>query len=135
MSRGVTLDHIAIAVGDLEQALSLYRAALGLAADQCGAVERFQDMRLAFLELGETSIELLQGATEESVISAFVKTRGSGVHHLAVRVADVEAEVRRLRAAGVRLVEPAPRPGAHGTRVAFVHPKSVGGVLLELVEK
>ena len=127
------LHHVAIAVESLAEARAAYEQALGLAASE---VEHVADQKVNVLVLyaGRQRIELVEPASADSPISAFLAKRGGGLHHLAWRVDDVAAAIARLRAAGVRMIDDAPRPGAHGTRIAFVHPKSTGGVLMELVE-
>lgn len=133
--RGLVRDlhHVAIAVPSLEEARSLYVGALGLAA---GDVEHVPDQKVDVLVLraGSQRVELVQPAAEDSPVSRFLERTGGGIHHLAWRVDDLPAALERLTAAGVRLIDEAPRPGAHGTRVAFLHPKATGGVLMELVE-
>lgn len=125
---GVTgLDHIGVAVTSLEQALALY-ATLGLAPS---GFDEADQSKIAFLPIGDTRIELLEGLTPDSPISKSVAKRGPGIHHLCFRVADVHAAYAKLKAAGAQLIDPAPRPGAHGCTVFFVHPKSGGGVLME----
>lgn len=121
------LDHIGVAVADLDHALTLY-AALGLSPS---GFDEADQSRIAFLPIGDTRIELLEGIGAESPISRFVAKRGPGIHHLCFRVADVHAAHARLKAAGLELLDPAPRPGAHGCTVFFVHPRSCGGVLME----
>ena len=128
------LDHVGVAVRSLEQALAPYRDGLGLAVQEIEEVATEQ-VRVAFLPAGDTRIELLEPTSAESAIARFLDRRGEGIHHLCFQVDDIEAALRRLRAAGVRLVDEVPRPGAGGCRVAFVHPKGMGGVLVELVEK
>lgn len=128
------LDHIGIAVKDLEKALMLYEYLYGLKA---GPVEVHKEYRvkLAFLPIGETRIELLEGLDEESPITKFIAKRGEGVHHLTFEVEDLEKALEILAGKGIELIDKAPRTGAHGDRVAFLHPKSTGGVLVELCEK
>lgn len=127
------LHHVAIAVESLAQARKAYEGALGLAA---GAVEHVADQKVNVLVLyaGAQRIELVEPASPDSPVSAFLARRGGGIHHLAWQVDDVAAAIAKLSAAGVRMIDAAPRPGAHGTRIAFVHPQSTGGVLMELVE-
>ncbi len=127
----IRIDHIGIAVPDLEDAVATYRA-LGF------TVERIEDVptekvRAAFLPLGDAHLELLEPTEPASVIARFLEKR-SGIHHVCIVVDDIEAELARLKAQGVALVDEAPRPGAGGSRVAFVHPRAAGGVLLELKE-
>jgi methylmalonyl-CoA/ethylmalonyl-CoA epimerase len=127
------LHHVAIAVPSLAEARAAYEGALGLAAS---AIEHVADQRVNVLVLraGDQRIELVEPASPDSPISAFLARRGAGIHHLAWQVDDVAAAIAHLRRAGVRMIDEAPRPGAHGTRIAFVHPQSTGGVLMELVE-
>jgi methylmalonyl-CoA epimerase len=128
------IDHVGVAVTSLEAALPLFRDALGFRHHETETVET-EKVRVAILYAGESRVELLEPMSAESPISKFLESRGPGIHHLAYRVADVAGEVERLRAAGLRFIEPAPRPGAQGCRVAFLHPKSAGGILTELVER
>lgn len=127
------LDHVAIAVSDLDQALALYRDAFGLPV---GGIETVEDqaVRTAFVGEEPGRIELLCPTRPDSAVGRFLEKRGEGLHHVAVRVHDIERAVAELKARGVPLIDAEPRRGAHGTRVAFVHPKGGRGVLLELVE-
>jgi methylmalonyl-CoA epimerase len=127
------LDHIGVAVKDLEEQLALYRDVLGLAGIHVEDVPS-ENARVGFVPLGESEIELLEPTSADGVLARFIDKRGEGVHHIAVRVDDCAAALASLRAAGVRTVDEAPRPGSRGTKVAFVHPSATGGVLLELVE-
>ncbi|RLB80710.1 MAG: methylmalonyl-CoA epimerase [Deltaproteobacteria bacterium] len=124
------IDHIGIAVSDLDSAKRFYTSALGLKVER---EETLQGMRIAFIPVGGVNLELIQSDTEEGVIAKFIAKRGEGVHHIAYEVADVSAALDELKAQGVKLVDEVPRAGAHGTEVAFVHPKSSYGVLSELV--
>ncbi|MBI4870805.1 MAG: methylmalonyl-CoA epimerase [Candidatus Riflebacteria bacterium] len=128
------LDHIGIAVRDLDRALALYRDVLGMkhlgTFDDAG-----RQLRAAVMECGDVHLELLVPATPESVIGRFLEKRGEGIHHLCFEVDDIRAALAGLEAAGLRLVDREPRPGVGGHLVAFVHPASTGGVLLEVVEK
>lgn len=126
------LDHIGVAVHSIDERLAFYRA-LGLVASGREVVAS-QKVEVAFLPLGGTRIELLEPTAEDSPIAGFLARRGEGLHHLAVRVDDVEAVMARLREVGVTLLSDTPQPGAHGSRICFVHPKSTGGVLLELCD-
>lgn len=130
---GLKLDHIGIAVANLEAALRPYREALGLAPERVEDVPS-EGVRAAFFALGDTYLELLEPLDASGPIAGFLAKRGEGIHHLAVAVPDVEAAMARAQAAGLRLLSDEPRPGAGGTRVCFVHPKDLGGVLLEFVE-
>ena len=128
------LDHIGIAVEDLDAAIDLYREKLGFDVEAIEEVPVF-GVKVAFLPLGEGKVELVQPVSGDSAMARFLEKRGPGFHHLCFRVQDIRAELVRLEAAGVRLVDREPREGAHGTLVAFLHPKSTGGVLIELVEQ
>jgi methylmalonyl-CoA/ethylmalonyl-CoA epimerase len=126
-----TLDHIGIAVKDLAQALAFYRDALGLEVEAPEDVAS-QHVRAHFIRVGESSLELLEATAPESPIARYVDKRGPGIHHITLRVDDIHAALARLKAKGVRLVDESPRPGAEGALVAFVHPSSAHGVLVEL---
>jgi methylmalonyl-CoA epimerase len=129
-----TLDHIGIAVSNLSEALAFYRDALGLEVESPEEVPS-QRVRAHFIPVGESAIELLEATTEDSPIARYVGKRGPGLHHITLRVDDIEAALAQLRARGVRLIDETPRAGAHGSRVAFVHPSSAHGVLIELTQK
>lgn len=126
------IDHVGIVVRDIQQALEAYQIALGLPLKEVVDVPD-QQVRVAFLPVGESNIELVQPTTDDSGVARFLEKRGEGVHHLCLEVEDIEAALQQLRAHGVPLIDQQPRPGAHG-RVAFVHPKGMGGVLIELVQ-
>ncbi len=126
------IDHIGIAVRDIEQALQVYQVALGLPVQDVVDVPD-QQVRVAFLPLGESNIELVQPSTDDSGTARFIEKRGEGIHHICVQVDDIEAALAQLKANGVPLIDQEPRAGAHG-RVAFVHPKGTHGELLELEE-
>jgi methylmalonyl-CoA/ethylmalonyl-CoA epimerase len=130
--RGV--HHIAIVVPSIAEARKTYEGVLGLSAS---APEYVADQKVNVLVTyaGEQRIELVEPAAPDSPVTRFLEKTGGGLHHVAYRVDDVAAAIAALKAAGVRLIDEAPRPGAHGTRIAFVHPKSTGGVLSELVEE
>ncbi len=128
------INHIGVAVENITEAARFYKDALGLAVEGEETVAG-QKVRVAFLTVGETRIELLEPTAEDSPVKKFMDGKGPGVHHLAFDVDDIEAELARLKAAGVRLIDETPRPGAHGTRIAFVHPKEARGVLVELTEQ
>jgi methylmalonyl-CoA/ethylmalonyl-CoA epimerase len=127
------IEHIGIATRSLDDALKFWRDALGLEVKHTEVVED-QGVRVAMLPLGEPRIELLEPMGEESPVAKFLEKRGAGIHHIAVRVPDIRAALARLKAGGARLIDEEPRTGAGGCLVAFVHPASTGGVLLELVE-
>jgi methylmalonyl-CoA/ethylmalonyl-CoA epimerase len=125
------IDHLGIAVRDLAQAEPLYEALLG-APSTGREVVASEAVEVSFFTVGESRIELLQPTGPESPIAKAIEKRGEGVHHVCFKVDDIEAEVARLRARGFQFVGAAPRPGAGGAVVAFIHPKSAGGVLIEL---
>jgi len=129
-----TLDHIAVAVPDLEEVLATWRDVLGL-EEQGRELVAAQGVTVAFLDAGGARLELLEPTGPDTPVGRHLARRGPGLHHVAFEVDDLEEALAALKARGVRLVDSEPRPGAHGTRVAFVHPKTTGGVLLELVEK
>lgn len=126
-----TIDHIGIALGDLETALGFYRDALGLEVRPAEEVAS-QKVRAHVLPLGDAALELLEPTSPDSPIARFVAKRGPGIHHLTLRVDDIAAALDELRARGVRLIDETPREGAEGALIAFVHPASTGGVLIEL---
>jgi methylmalonyl-CoA/ethylmalonyl-CoA epimerase len=126
-----TLDHIGIAVGDINGSLGFFRDALGLGVDAPEDVPS-QAVRVTFLPAGEASIELLEPTAADSAVARYLSRRGAGMHHVAFRVDDIRAALAELKARGVRLIDETPRPGAHGSLVAFIHPSAAGGVLVEL---
>ena len=129
-----TLDHIGIAVADLGEALQFYRDALGLEIDAPEEVAS-QRVRAHFIPVGESAIELLEATAEDSPIAKYVAKRGPGIHHITLRVDDIRATLARLKEKGVRLIDESPREGAHGSLVAFIHPSSAHGVLVELKQR
>jgi methylmalonyl-CoA epimerase len=128
------LHHVAIVVPSIAEARAGYVDLLGMVA---GAPEHVPDQKVNVLvcRAGEQRIELVEPAAGDSPVSGFLAKRGGGLHHLAYRVSDIEEALERLRASGVRLIDERPRPGAHGTWIAFVHPSAVQGVLTELVQE
>jgi len=128
------IDHIGIATRGIDDAAKFYREVLGLEVAETEEVAE-QKVRAAMLPIGESRIELLEATSEDSPISRFLEKRGPGIHHLAVRVDDIQAALADLKQKGARLIDEEPRRGAGGCLVAFVHPSSTGGVLLELVQK
>jgi methylmalonyl-CoA/ethylmalonyl-CoA epimerase len=127
------IDHIGIATRGIQDAMTFYRDALGLEVSEPEEVAD-QEVRVAMLPIGESRIELLEGTSADSPIARFLEKRGPGIHHIAVRVDDIRAALANLKQKGARLIDEEPRTGAGGCLVAFVHPSSTGGVLLELVE-
>lgn len=130
--RRPVLDHIGIAVRSLDAA-KIY-AALGLSIDHVEAVET-QGVKTAFISVGDANLELLEPLSPQSPVGKFIEKRGEGIHHICFRVDDLEAHLRHLQQKGFRLINEAPVPGAHGCRVAFLHPAAGNGVLIELSEK
>ncbi len=127
-----TIDHIGIAVRSIEERVGLYRA-LGL-EPRGGEEVAGQKVRVAFLPVEGTRLELLEPTAEDSPVAAFIAKRGEGLHHICFRVEDIRATMRQLEAEGFQLLSPEPLPGAHGSLVCFVHPRSGGGVLIELAQ-
>src|SRR5258705_3785285 len=125
------LDHIGIAVRDLPAALAFYRDALGLEIEGSEDVSS-QRVRAHFVPVGESSLELLEATTPDSAIAKYIEQRGPGLHHITLRVDDIAAALHQLKARGVRLIDEQPRPGAEDALVAFIHPSSAHGVLVEL---
>jgi len=128
------IDHIGIAVDSIEKWLEYYENVLGL--EYAGSEEvAEQKVRVAFFKIGESRIELLEPTTDDSPIAKFLETRGGGIHHIAIKVNGIKAALARHRETGARLIDNEPRIGAHNMLIAFIHPKSSGGVLLELCEE
>jgi methylmalonyl-CoA/ethylmalonyl-CoA epimerase len=127
------IDHIGVAVEDLDDAIRLYRDRLGMPLEHRETVEEF-GVEAVLLGAGESHVELLRPVTSDSAIGRFLERHGPGMHHLAYRTEDIDSALESVRAAGLRLIDEQPRNGIQGSRVAFVHPKSTGGVLTELVE-
>lgn len=127
------IDHVGVAVSDMDAALSLYRDALGLPLAHRETVEE-QGVDAALLDVGDGHVELLAPLGPETPVGKYLAKRGPGLHHVAYAVADIEAELSRLRDAGLRLIDESPRTGIRDSRVAFVHPGAVGGVLTEIVQ-
>jgi len=128
------LDHIGIAVKHLESATALYSKLLGRSPGHRERVED-QEVELVVFNVGGQEIELLQGTSNDSPISKFIEKRGEGIHHLSLEVQDIEQALATVKADGFVLIDDQPRRGAQGTKIAFIHPKSTGGVLIELVER
>lgn len=127
------IEHIGIAVKSLEQAIPYYENILGL---KCYAIEEVADQKVktAFFKIGQTKIELLESTSPDGTIASFIEKRGEGIHHIAFATNDVTAALADAEAKGVRLIDKAPRKGAEGLNIAFLHPKSTIGVLTELCE-
>jgi methylmalonyl-CoA/ethylmalonyl-CoA epimerase len=127
------INHIAIAVNNLEEAAKFYQEVMGLTLSGIEVVTA-QKTKVGFFKIGESNIELVQPAEPDSPLVKFLETKGQGIHHICLEVDDIDAEVKTFLEKGATMVDQKPRPGAHNTRVAFVHPKSSGGVLIELCE-
>ena len=131
----VGMDHVGVAVKNLDEAIALYRDVLGFRLEDVHILTE-RKVRVAFLSTGgETNIELLEPIGSDSPVAKFLENRGEGIQHLAMRVKNIEAVLAKLKQKGVMLVDEKPRMGAEGAKIAFVHPKSTKGVLLELVER
>lgn len=135
MAQHVRLNHLAIAVADLNAALTFYRDALGLQVERVENVET-ESVAVAFLPLGdgESEIEILQPTRDDTGVAKWLAKHGPGMHHLCIQVADIEATLARLAAHGAELINPQPVQKPDGTRYAFIHPRSAFGVLVELYE-
>jgi methylmalonyl-CoA/ethylmalonyl-CoA epimerase len=128
------IDHVGIAVTSIKEALPYYRDVLGL--EYTGSEEvAEQKVRVAFLKIGESRFELLEPTSPDSTIAKFLETRGPGIHHIGVKVSDIQASLSDHKKAGSKLIDNEPRVGAHKMKIAFVHPKSTFGVLLELCQE
>ena len=128
------IDHIGIAVTNLQESLSFWETSLGIELHGIEEVAE-QNVRTAFLPVGGTEIELLEPTSADSSVARFIEKHGEGLHHIAIRVDDIEATLAELKAKGIQLIDETPRNGAGGARIAFVHPKATHGVLLELCER
>lgn len=128
------VDHIGIAVKSIEEALKFYEGALGI---KCTGQEVVEDQKVktAFLPVGDTEVELLESTSEDGTIAKFIEKKGEGLHHLAFRVDNIEKALDELKAQGVRLIDEKPRLGAGGAKIAFIHPKSTNGILVEISER
>jgi methylmalonyl-CoA/ethylmalonyl-CoA epimerase len=127
------INHIGIAVNSIEASLSFYRDTLGMDFEGDEVVAE-QKVKVAFLAVGESRIELLEPTAEDSPVAKFLAKNGEGVHHIAYEVDDLVVALADLEKSGVRLIDKTPRTGAHGTSIAFLHPKATGGVLTELCQ-
>jgi methylmalonyl-CoA epimerase len=128
------VDHIGIAVPNLQEAIKFYEEVLGL---KCEGIEEVpeQKVRVAFLPVGDSEIELLESTDPEGAIAKFIESRGPGIQHIALRVDNIEKALEELKQKGIRLIDEKPRYGAGGAKIAFVHPKATNGVLLEISER
>ena len=123
--------HIGVAVSDTDQAASFYSEMLDL---PCDHQENLGELKISFVPVGATNIELVQSTTPDGVIAKHIEKRGEGIQHVAYEVENIDEALAELKAKGVRLLDQEPRPGAHGARIAFIHPKATNGVLTELCE-
>lgn len=132
--KATVIDHIGVAVKNIDESLKFWEGTLGI---KCHGVEEVaeQKVKTAFLPVEDTEIELLEGTSPDSPVSKFIEAKGEGIHHLAIRVDNLEAALAELKEKGVRLIDEKPRCGAGGAKIAFLHPKATGGILLELSER
>ena len=127
------IEHLGIAVQNLEESIKYYEEVLGL---KCYSIEEVKDQKVktAFFKIGDTKIELLESTSPDGPIGKFIEKKGQGIHHIAYAVEDIEGSLAEVKDKGVRLIDETPRMGAEGLHIAFLHPKSTGGVLTELCE-
>ena len=128
------IDHIGIAAKSIDQVAPFWTTILGLKMEGKETVEE-QKATTAFLPLGESELEILESTSPDGALAKFIETRGEGIQHIALRVDNIEEALKELKAKGVRLIDEKPRRGAGGAKIAFIHPKSTNGVLLELSER
>lgn len=128
------VDHIGIAVQNLEETLQFYTETLGIELHGTEIVEE-QKVRVAFLPVGDTEIELLESTEPDGPIAKFIEKKGEGIQHIALRVDNIEVAIEEMKAKGVKMIDEKPRYGAGGAKIAFCHPKSTKGVLVELTER
>ena len=128
------VDHIGIAVKSIDEALKFYEDILGIKCVSQEVVEE-QKVKVAFLPVGDTEVELLESKDEEGPIAKFIEKKGEGIQHIAYKVDDIERSIEELKAKGVRMIDEKPRYGAGGAKIAFLHPKSTFGVLIELCQR
>ena len=128
------IEHLGIAVESIEESLKIYEALLGTSCYKIESVES-EYVKTAFLQVGESKIELLEATNSDSAIGKFLSKKGKGIHHIAFDVADIESEIKRLTTAGFELIHNSPKDGADNKLIAFLHPKSTDGVLVELCQE
>lgn len=126
------IDHIGIAVRNLDEAIKTFKA-LGFELEEIEEVKE-QKVKVAMFPVGESRIELLEATSDDSVIAKFIASRGEGIHHIAISVENIESGLKRVKDSGIKLIDEKPRFGVGGKRIAFLHPKSTHGVLIEFVE-
>jgi len=127
------LDHVAIAVSNIEETVAVYGPILGLKVEHIKVVDQ-QKVKIAILKAGDSKIELLEPTSTESTVAKFLQIRGEGIHHIALEVSGIEAHLKDLKDKGMTLIDEKPRPGAEARKIAFIHPRSTRNVLIELVE-
>ena len=127
------INHVAIVVEDIDQAMAFWRDGLGLEIEHIKEIPE-QESRVAFLPLGESEIELVEPTTDDSGVARFMTKRGPGMHHVCLEVEDINGSLEHLRESGIRLINETPRRGSDGKLYAFIHPESTNGVLVELYE-
>lgn len=128
------VDHIGVAVRSISEVLPFYESTLGLKLEGIESVDE-QKVKVAFLKIGDTKIELLEPTSEDSPVAKFIEKRGEGIHHLALGVDDIKKRLEDLKENGIKMIDETPRNGAGGASIAFLHPKAANGVLVELCEK
>lgn len=128
------LDHIGIAVKNMEESLAFYRDTLGISAGGTEIIED-QKVKVAFLPLGDTELELLESTSPDGPVAKFIEKRGEGIQHIALRVENIEEALKELKEKGFQLIDQKPRYGAGNAKIAFLHPKATGGILLEISER
>ncbi|MCB9030197.1 MAG: methylmalonyl-CoA epimerase [Deltaproteobacteria bacterium] len=128
------IDHIGIAVNDLEASIKMYQETFGYEVDEREILEK-SGVELVFLKAPNTLLELLRPLNDQSPIAKFLAKRGQGIHHICFRVPDIEAELKKLADQGVELIDKTPRPGAYNSKIAFIHPSSTDGTLIELCQR
>ena len=128
------IDHIGVAVKNLDESVKFYEESIGLKAKGFEVVEE-QKVKVAFMPCGDSELELLESTEPDGPIARFIEKNGPGIQHIAIRVDDIDEALEELKEKSVRLIDQTPRYGAGGARIAFVHPKATGGVLLELCER
>ncbi|MDX9917866.1 MAG: methylmalonyl-CoA epimerase [Gudongella sp.] len=130
----IKVDHIGIAVKNLDETLKFYEDVLGIKCTSQETVEE-QKVRVAFLPVGDSEVELLESTTEDGPVARFIEKKGEGIQHIAFKVENIEKAIEELKEKGIRLIDEEPRYGAGGARIAFLHPKSTSGVLIEISER
>jgi len=128
------IDHLGIAVKDMEAALKFYEGALGLTATKTEVVEE-QKVKVAFIPVGDTKVELLESTSPDGPVAKYIEKNGEGVQHIAFKVDNIEEALEQLKGKGVRLIDEKPRIGAGGAKIAFIHPKASFGTLIEICER